>query len=183
MEHSAARFRRPGSQGDLTLPHLEPGGAGSTPATCGPCPGRSADRSELRDGVGLRLAVATVHRFRADGGPAAHIPVRPRPAAQPPLAAPARRGGLDVPTVTTGSRRIRLVDPLDHHADTRRLLALVAGKLPVRPLAALLVADRAQADPVWRSRACPTARCVTPSTWPKVTTVHAAWRSISRCWR
>ena len=88
-----------------------------------------------------------------------------------------------MPTVTTGSRRIRLIDPLDHHADTRRLLALVAGKLPVRPLAALLVADRAQADPVWRSRACPTARCVTPSTWPKVTTVHAAWRSISRCWR
>ena len=44
-----------------------------------------------------------------------------------------------MPTHTTGSGGRRLIDPLDHHPQPRRLLAHVAGELPVWPLAARLV--------------------------------------------
>ena len=50
-----------------------------------------------------------------------------------------------MPTHVTGSGRIRFIDPLDHHPS--RLLAHVAGELPMGPLAARLVADVAKAHP------------------------------------
>src|SRR5262245_48762111 len=64
----------------------------------------------------------------------------PRAAARAPKAPPARRGGLDAPTVATGSGRLALVDPVDTDAPPRRLLPHIAGELPMRPPAALLVA-------------------------------------------
>ena len=88
-----------------------------------------------------------------------------------------------MPTHTACSRRIRLVDPLDRDANTRRLLAHVAGELPMGPLADLLIRLLAQADPVWMSRTSPTAMRFTPSVWQKSTTVRAAWCRISRCCR
>src|SRR5262245_52287081 len=130
----------------LTLPRLKPGGSGSTPATSGPCQGRYSDRSEILDGVGLDLAVATVRRFRADVVRPVHVPMHPRAAACTPKPASARRGGLDVPTHTTRSGGIRFVDPLHADPQPRRLLVEVADDLPMRPLADLLVGDPAQAQ-------------------------------------
>ncbi len=129
----------------LTLPRLKPGGSGSSPATSGPCQGRYSDGAEILDGIGLHRAVAAIRRPRADVGAAVHIPMHPRAAAQTPKAAPARRGRLDVPTVTTGSRRVRLVDPLYRDPQARGLLGKRAGELPMRPLADLLIGSFAQA--------------------------------------
>src|SRR5215467_10198751 len=112
-----------------TLPRLKPGGSGSPPATSGPCQGRYSDGTEILDGVGLHLAVAAIDGPGADGVGPIHVPMHPRAAAQAPKAAPARRGRLDVPTHTTRSGGIRLVDPLDHHPQPRRLLGEIAGDL------------------------------------------------------
>ena len=79
-----------------------------------------------------------------------------------------------MPTHTTGLRRIRLVDPLHADPQPRRLLGEVAGELPMRPLADLLVRPLTQAHPVWMSRTSPTAIRLTPSSWQKVTTLRAA---------
>jgi hypothetical protein len=54
---------------------------------------------------------------------------------------------LDVPTVTAGLRRIRLVDPLDHHAQPRCLLTQIVGELPMWPLADLLIRLPTQTHP------------------------------------
>ena len=52
-----------------------------------------------------------------------------------------------MPTHTTRSGGIRLLDPLDRDANTRRLLGEGAGELPMRPLADLLVRLLAQTHP------------------------------------
>ena len=52
-----------------------------------------------------------------------------------------------MPTHTTRSRRICLINPLNADAQSRRLLAEIAGELPMRPLADLLIGPFAQADP------------------------------------
>src|SRR5262249_30534643 len=80
-------------------------------------------------------------------GAAIDIPVHPRATTQTPKAAPARRGGLDMPTVAAGPCRIRLVNPLHGDAQLRRLLAEIPSELPMRPLTDLLVADMSQAHP------------------------------------
>ena len=92
----------------------------------------------------LHLAIDAMRRLRADIGAAIHIPMQPRAAARTPKAASARRGRLDMPTVTAGLRRIRLVNPLDYHAQLRHLLAEGAGELSVRPLTDLLIRLPAQ---------------------------------------
>src|SRR5262245_56754610 len=100
--------------------------------------------------------------------------MHPRAAAQTPKPAPARRGGLDLPSHTTNSRRIRLVDPLDRDAPSRRLLGQIACELPMRPLTDLLVGLLAQAHPVWMSRTSPTAIRATFSSTQNSTTLRAA---------
>jgi hypothetical protein len=109
-----------------------------------PCPGRSSDGTEILHGVGLDLAVDAVRRFGAAVARSVHVPMHPHAAAQTPKPASARRGRLDMPTVTAGLRRIRLVNPLDYHAQLRHLLAEGAGELSVRPLADLLIRLPAQ---------------------------------------
>src|SRR5262245_43539456 len=74
---SAAYARQARISSWLTLPRLKPGGSGSPPATCGPCPGRYSDRAEIRDGVRLDLAVDAIHRFGADVARPIHVPVDP----------------------------------------------------------------------------------------------------------
>src|SRR5215831_19464595 len=101
----------------------------------------------MLDGVGLDLAVDAMRRFGADVVGPIHAPVHPRAAARAPKAASARRGGLDMPTVTAGLRRIRLVHPFDYPAHPRRLLAEGAGELPMWPLADLLIRLPAQTHP------------------------------------
>src|SRR5215831_9968670 len=54
---------------------------------------------------------------------------------------------LDVPAHTTGFRRIRFINPLHDHPQPRCLFAEIAGELPMRPLADLLIGSLAQADP------------------------------------
>jgi hypothetical protein len=76
----------------------------------------------------------------------------------------ARRGRLDVPTLTTRSGGICFVDPLHADPQSRRLLAEVAGELPMRPLADLLVRLLAQADPRLVSRTSP-PHAAHPSRW------------------
>src|SRR5690348_1576247 len=87
-----------------------------------------------------------MRRLRADVVRPVHVSVHPRAAARTPKAAPARRGRLDVPTHTTRSRRIRLVDPFDGDALSRGRLTEVPCELPMRPLADPLVRLLAQTD-------------------------------------
>src|SRR5215472_2407728 len=118
----------------LTLPWLKPGGSGSPPATSCLCQRRYSDGTEILDGVCLHLAVAAMRRLRADVGAAVHVSVDPRAAARTPKAAPAWRGGLDVPTHTTLSGGLRFIDPRNDDAQPRRLLGQVAADLSMGPL-------------------------------------------------
>jgi hypothetical protein len=70
-----------------------------------------------------------MRRLGADVVRPVHVPVHPRAAAR------ARRGGLDVPTVTTGSRRVRFIDPLHHHPQPRHCNAcgLLSPRSCIRP--------------------------------------------------
>ena len=54
---------------------------------------------------------------------------------------------MDIGTLRTGSRRICFINPLDHYPHSRRFLAQVASKLPMRPLADLLVYLLSKAHP------------------------------------
>src|SRR5262245_66674255 len=88
-----------------------------------------------------------MRRLRAAVARPIHIPLHPRAAARTPKAAPARRGGLDRPTHTTGFAGIRLVNPLHRHAHTRHLPGEGADELSMGPLTDLLVRLLAQTDP------------------------------------
>ena len=132
-------------------------------ATCGPCPERSSDRAEIRDGVRLHLAVDAMRCFRADGGAAVHVSVHPRATAQTPQAAPARRGGLDMSTVAAGLRRIRLVDPLHAGPQPRRVSARERVNCPWGHWLLVWSVTCPRLTPVWRSRTSPTTIWVTPS--------------------
>src|SRR5262249_18453234 len=70
--------------------------------------------------------------------------MHPRATARTPKAASPRPGRVDMPTHTTRSRRICLVNPLDRDAQPRRLLVQIPSELPMRPLADLLVRHPAQ---------------------------------------
>ena len=132
-------------------------------ATCGPCPERSSDRAEIRDGVRLHLAVDAMRRLRADSGAAVHVSVDPRAAAGTPQASTAWRGGLDAPTLTTRSGGIRLVDPLHAGPQPRRVSARERVNCPWGHWLLVWSVTCPRLTPVWRSRTSPTTIWVTPS--------------------